>query len=51
MNDKTCETCRHYLGGGQCALSMEKECADGDRELWEAMKDAADRRGRAENGV
>ena len=40
--ERRCETCRHYLGGGQCALSMEMECADGDRELWEAMKDAAD---------
>lgn len=43
MNNKTCETCRHYLGGGQCALSEEKECADGDRELWEgADEDEAD---------
>lgn len=30
-------------------MSMERECGDGQRELWEAMTDAADRRGRAEN--
>ena len=35
MPDKTCDGCRHYLGGGSCTLSMEMECADGDRELWE----------------
>lgn len=32
---KTCETCRHYLGGGNCNLSMEMECKDGDFEGWE----------------
>lgn len=30
-----CETCRHYLGGGSCAMSMERECADGGFECWE----------------
>ena len=33
--ERRCETCRHYLGGGQCALSMEMECADGDGKLME----------------
>ena len=31
-----CQTCRHYLGDGQCAVSMEMECADGGHEAWEA---------------
>ena len=31
----TCETCRHYLGGGQCAVSLEQECKDGNYEAWE----------------
>ncbi len=32
----TCETCRYYLGGGQCAVSLEQECKDGNYEAWEA---------------
>ena len=32
MMDKTCDTCRHYLGGGNCNLSMEMECRDGGFE-------------------
>ena len=34
--NKSCETCRHYLGGGNCNLSMEMECRDGGFEGWEA---------------
>ena len=33
--EKACETCRHYLGGGNCNLSMEMECQDGGFEGWE----------------
>lgn len=33
---KRCETCREYLGGGSCNLSMEMECRDGGGfEAWE----------------
>jgi|GEM_PF-5492831 len=33
---KRCETCREYLGGGCCNLSMELECRDGGGfEAWE----------------
>ena len=31
-----CMTCRHYLEGGQCAISLEQECRDGGFEAWEA---------------
>ncbi len=39
MSSRTCESCRHYLGSGSCAISMERECGDGQRELWEAPAD------------
>lgn len=32
---KSCEGCIHYLGDGCCRLNLERECADGDFELWE----------------
>ena len=33
---RRCETCREYLGGGSCNLSMELECRDGGGfEAWE----------------
>ena len=33
---RRCETCREYLGGGSCNLSMEMECRDGGGfEAWE----------------
>ena len=35
QREYTCETCRHYLGGGNCNLSMEMECRDGGFEGWE----------------
>ncbi len=37
--NKTCETCRHHLGGGQCAQNLEKECAAGEYEAWEQKED------------
>lgn len=35
--EKACETCRHYLGGGCCDLSLEQECRDGGFEEWEGV--------------
>ena len=35
MVSKNCLTCNHYLGGGACSISAEKECAEGEFELWE----------------
>ena len=34
MISKNCATCKHYLGGGCCNLSSEKECAESMFELW-----------------
>lgn len=31
----TCMTCRHYLGGGCCAVNLEAECAAGGFEGYE----------------
>lgn len=33
---RVCATCRHYLGGGQCGVSIEEECRDGGFEAWES---------------
>ena len=30
----SCDGCRHYLGGGCCAVSLESECAAGEFEAW-----------------
>ena len=30
-----CGTCKHYLGGGQCRINLERECAEGEYEAWE----------------
>ena len=40
--ERTCETCRHNLGGGynNCRINLEAECADGDHEAWEPKEDA-----------
>lgn len=37
MNEnKRCETCKHYLGGGCCRINVEDECeAGGGYECWE----------------
>ena len=37
--ERRCETCRKYLGGGQCRDNLEKECADGNFEMWEGTHD------------
>lgn len=37
--ERRCETCRKYLGGGQCRDNLEKECADGNFEMWEGIHD------------
>lgn len=34
-DEDPCETCRHYLGGGQCRINLERECAYGEYEAWE----------------
>ena len=39
MTDRTCDTCRHYLGGGCCRLNLEPECAAGEFEAWEPKED------------
>ena len=31
----SCECCKHYLGGGACALGLEGECAAGGFEAKE----------------
>ena len=39
-DERTCATCRHDLGGGQCARSLERECRDGGFEAWEEKDNA-----------
>ena len=34
-DEKSCTSCRHYLGGGQCRINLERECAYGEYEAWE----------------
>lgn len=34
-----CWNCRYGLGGGQCRLNLEAECAAGDYEAWEPKCD------------
>ena len=34
----SCDNCKHYLGGGCCRSNLEKECAAGDFEAWEARE-------------
>ena len=37
MNEKRCEGCRHYLGGDNCRIGLEAECAaGGGYEAYEA---------------
>jgi len=37
---RTCPTCAHHLGGGQCRLNAEAECCEGGGfELWEVRDD------------
>ena len=35
-NRRTCHTCAHHLGGGQCSQNLESECAEGEFEAWQA---------------
>ena len=37
MMERSCETCRHNLGGGynNCRINLEAECAAGEFEAWE----------------
>ena len=35
----SCESCRHYLGGGQCRINLEAECREGGGfEAWESKE-------------
>jgi hypothetical protein len=34
--ERTCPTCAHHLGGGQCRQNLESECGKGEFEAWEA---------------
>ena len=45
MDNRCCDTCRYYLGGGQCTVSLEQECKDGGYEAWEAKDYETDRCG------
>ena len=38
----TCDTCRHYLGGGCCRINLEAECGKGEFEAWEPKTGGAD---------
>lgn len=35
--ERSCDTCRHNLGGGydNCRINLESECAAGEFEAWE----------------
>ena len=38
----TCDTCRHYLGGGCCRINLEAECGAGEFEAWEPKEEKED---------
>ena len=38
----TCDTCRHYLGGGCCRINLEAECGKGEFEAWEQKRGSQD---------
>lgn len=38
MKEKSCCTCKYYLGGGYCKINEEAECGEGKFELWEEKK-------------
>lgn len=38
MGEKSCFTCKNYLGGGCCRINEEMECPDSEFELWEEKK-------------
>ena len=35
LRRSVCDTCKHYLGGWQCRINLEHECAEGEYEAWE----------------
>ena len=40
MARRTCPTCAHHLGGGQCRINAEGECREGGGyELWQQKED------------
>lgn len=39
MKEKSCCTCKYYLGGGYCKINEEAECGCGEFELWEDKHD------------
>ena len=43
--ERCCETCRYYLGGGydNCAINLEDECGKGGFEAWEGKNELPDR--------
>lgn len=41
LEDRNCDTCRHYLGGGCCRINLEAECAAGEHEAWEPKEDGS----------
>ena len=40
--DKSCESCRWWLGGvyACCRMNLEKECREGEYEAWEEKASA-----------
>ena len=38
-DERTCASCRHELGGGQCTQSLERDSRDGRFEAWEERDD------------
>ena len=43
MKYNGCQGCCHYLGGSQCRINAERECADDDYQLWEEVSHERDR--------
>lgn len=39
-NERSCDTCRHGLGGDCCRINLEAECGKGEHEAWEPKEDA-----------
>ena len=38
---KSCETCRHYLGNGQCRINLEPECGAGELSAHQGWAEGA----------
>lgn len=43
MSERSCLTCKHWLGGvySCCRINLEAECAKGEHEAWEAKRPAS----------